>query len=106
MSNEIINHCIQGIPLTEMFEGIVDRCRAALQESIQACEAWRRLYAEMMRTSADMTLSIRGSTVEAGRSGHTVPLMVDKGLAEWGSKSVFAPVEAFMQRCANMLEVK
>ncbi|KAH7307448.1 hypothetical protein KP509_22G059200 [Ceratopteris richardii] len=94
VSNEIIHRCGTGIPLIEIFQGDIQKCKLALEESIQACECWKRLYTDMM----DIYL---GSMFEIEKRAS----VQGNGYAELGSKSIFAPVESFLQRCQDILEV-
>ncbi|EFJ08553.1 hypothetical protein SELMODRAFT_185288 [Selaginella moellendorffii] len=86
VSNEIISRCSAGIPLSEIFDGDVDKCKKALLESVQACESWKHMYVAMMRAAA----------------AHDGEFKDDNELVD---RSVFAAVEAFLQRCRDMLEV-
>ncbi|MCO5578650.1 hypothetical protein L7F22_032494 [Adiantum nelumboides] len=95
VSNEIIHRCSTGIPLIEIFQGDVEKCKLALEETIQACESWKYLYTAMM----DFFV------------GHSLRTLEDSGsiqqsqVANLGSRSIFAPVESFLQRCQDILKV-
>lgn len=92
VSNEIISRCSAGIGLEDIFEGDVERSKLALLESIHASDAWKRVYTTMMEVS--------------GRPSLTAPVSGDtRKMADWGTKIIFAPIEAFLQRCHDMLEV-
>ena len=83
VSNEIINRCCDKLSLEEIFEGDVESCMSGLRESIRAGEAWKRAYqvtAEAVRT----------------RSAHPWDFDVS---------SIFAHIDAFVQRCRDMMEV-
>ncbi|CAM6114547.1 unnamed protein product [Calypogeia fissa] len=90
VSNEIINRCSAGIGLENIFEGDVEKSKLALLESIHACEAWKRVYNTMTEVSARMSPQSGGDA---------------RQLTDWGTKIIFAPIEAFLQRCHDMLEV-
>ncbi|KAI5057584.1 hypothetical protein GOP47_0027599 [Adiantum capillus-veneris] len=95
VSNEIIHRCSTGIPLIEIFQGDVEKCKSALEESIQACESWKHLYAAMMEFFMVHSL---GTLEETGG-------IQQSQVADLGRKSIFAPVESFLQRCQDILEV-
>ena len=83
VSNEIINRCCDKLSLEEIFEGDVESCMSGLRESIRAGETWKRAYqvtAEAVRT----------------RSAHPWDFDVS---------SIFAHIDAFVQRCRDMMEV-
>nr|AML30862.1 axonemal inner arm dynein heavy chain 6 [Marsilea vestita] len=92
VSNEIIQRCSAEIPLLEIFEGDVEKCKTALEESIQACESWKGLYTVMMEKYVNPSLKkARGSA--------------NTKTTELGTRSIFAPLESFLQRCQDILEV-
>lgn len=83
VSNEIIARCCAAVNLSEIFSSSVDKVSATLQESIDAGTAWKALY-------------LRTATAVTRRS----PKPWDFELAP-----MFAHVDAFMQRCTDLLEV-
>lgn len=126
MSNEILKRCSQGIPLKEVFDGDEESCRVALKESIHANEAWKRLYSTMVDVACCVHPDIEPPSLAT--PGHewkpTIPSAhgvgseepvksryekaMDKDtrkVSDWNAKIIFAPVEAFLQRCHDMLEV-
>lgn len=130
MSNEILKRCSQGIPLKEVFDGDEESCRVALKESIHANEAWKRLYSTMVdvaccvhpeiepaspsiaghvagHDSKSASLSAHGvGSEEPVKSLHKKAMDKDtRKVSDWNAKIIFAPVEAFLQRCRDMLEV-
>ena len=85
VSNEIINRCCAKIDLKEIFEeGVVESCMQALRESINSGEAWKKVYK---------------TTVEAVRRG------TGKSWDAFDESSIFAQIDAFVQRCKDLLEV-
>jgi hypothetical protein len=90
VSNEIINRCSAGIGLENILEGDVEKSKLALLESIHACEAWKRVYNTMTEVSGRIPPQNGGML---------------RQITDWGTKIIFAPIEAFLQRCHDMLEV-
>nr|XP_015196051.1 PREDICTED: dynein heavy chain 2, axonemal isoform X1 [Lepisosteus oculatus]XP_015196052.1 PREDICTED: dynein heavy chain 2, axonemal isoform X1 [Lepisosteus oculatus]XP_015196053.1 PREDICTED: dynein heavy chain 2, axonemal isoform X1 [Lepisosteus oculatus] len=83
MSNEIIRLCCREISLDRVFEGYVLSSRQTLNDCIQCCLAWKEHY---LQTSQ---LHHRYS-----KTGWVLD-----------QTSVFAQVDAFVQRCKDLLEV-
>eukprot|EP00736_Rhodelphis_marinus_P013382 Rmarinus@m.14828 len=86
VSNEIINRCCAKIALADVFDGDVSKCEAcmsSLTDSIAAGEAWKSIY----RSTAD---SIKK---ESNR------------VWSFDESSIFAQIDAFVQRCRDLLEV-
>jgi len=83
ISNAVILRCSDRIPLDDVFDGNVTAAIAALKDAIASCEAWKDTYAWK-------------KDVHDTHSGK-----------EWqiSHSSVFAQVDAFLQRCHNLLEV-
>ncbi|XP_030635110.1 dynein heavy chain 2, axonemal [Chanos chanos] len=83
MNNEIIRLCCKGISLDRIFQGYVTSSKQALNECIQCCLAWKDLY---QRTA---TIHHKYSSVG------------------WAldHNSIFGLVDAFIQRCKNLLVV-
>ncbi|KAJ7527535.1 hypothetical protein O6H91_16G059900 [Diphasiastrum complanatum] len=98
VSNDIISRCSAGIPLTHIFEGNVERSHIALKESVQACESWKHMYVAMMEACHRLK-SIKESTSTDRK------VITDQVGSDQMDRSVFASVEAFLQRCTDMLEV-
>ena len=84
VSTEIINRCCDHISLDEIFQGDVEACMVVLRQSIQAGEAWKRSY----RTTA----------TAVGRRASAPPWDFDVS-------SIFSHIDAFVQRCRDLLEV-
>eukprot|EP00232_Nephroselmis_pyriformis_P029065 CAMPEP_0182867354 /NCGR_PEP_ID=MMETSP0034_2-20130328/8675_1 /TAXON_ID=156128 /ORGANISM="Nephroselmis pyriformis, Strain CCMP717" /LENGTH=4528 /DNA_ID=CAMNT_0024999703 /DNA_START=83 /DNA_END=13669 /DNA_ORIENTATION=- len=84
VSNEIINRCCEKISLNEIFDGEVSKCMDALRESIAAGESWKGAYRG--------TAMAIDTTPEVPRWSFDV-------------SSIFAHIDAFVQRCKDMLEV-
>ena len=132
VSNEIIRRCAAGIPLREVFDGDEESCRVSLKESIHANEAWKRVYSTMVEQSlyvppvsfegpisSSQTSPVLksptnpfspstnpGSPAGEEKKRHKKHHDKDKRkVSDWNSKIIFAPVEAFLQRCRDMLEV-
>lgn len=83
ISNSIIKRCSAHISLDQVIDGNVEECKQTLNESIRAGEQWRELYERTAKA--------------IGRSS-SQPWNFDVS-------NVFAHIEAFMQRCRDMLDV-
>ncbi|CAG5134523.1 unnamed protein product, partial [Candidula unifasciata] len=83
MSNEIIRRCCAEIDLDKIFEGYVVSGKQTLHECIECCEHWKAIYDRI-------------SKLHHKYSNHG--WLLDKS-------SIFAQVDAFIQRCKDMLEV-
>lgn len=83
VSNEIISRCCAAIKLPEVFSPNVTNVSAVLQQCIEAGGDWKALY---QRTAAAVTA---------------------KSARPWdfSESPIFAHVDAFIQRCADLLEV-
>eukprot|EP01135_Chromosphaera_perkinsii_P005558 Nk52_evm107s352 gene=Nk52_evmTU107s352 len=85
VSNEIINRCCAKISLDEIFDGDIYAALETLQESIACGEAWRKIY------------------------DRTRKLLVQHGYIQkefcFATTSVFAQIDAFVQRCRDLIEV-
>ncbi|KAB0401794.1 hypothetical protein E2I00_020008, partial [Balaenoptera physalus] len=83
MSNEIIRLCCHAISLDRIFEGYVISSKEDLQGCISCCHAWRDHYLQAVQM-------------------HTQ-------FSRWGwvldQTSIFAQVDAFVQRCKDLIEV-
>ncbi|XP_033636218.1 dynein heavy chain 2, axonemal-like isoform X2 [Asterias rubens] len=83
VSNEIIHRCCKEISLEKLFDGYVTSSMKSLNQSIDCCKAWKEIYSY-------------------------VRLMHHKFSAEgWvlDQSSIFAQIDAFVQRCKDLLEV-
>ena len=82
ISNEIINRCKKYIDLNDMLSGDVNKCINELRDAIACGRAWKSIYTE---------------TIDA----------VKKHGGEWTIKSdsIFAQIEAFVQRCNDLIEI-
>ena len=76
INNQVINRCIERISLQDIFFKDVLASVKHLEECIVACEAWKALYKEMSRT-----------------------------YWQYDENSIFAQLEAFIQRCRDLLEI-
>ncbi len=83
VSSDIIRRCCSKISLDEIFEGQVARSREALRESIHCCQAWKDAYDHVSRVHSK--LSDHGWILD--------------------ETSIFAQVDAFIQRCKDLLDV-
>ncbi|XP_056156824.1 dynein axonemal heavy chain 2 [Lampris incognitus] len=83
MSNEIIRLCCRSISLDGIFEGYVLSSKQTLTECIDCCLAWKEAY--LQTSQRHHKYSPQG------------------WVADW--TSIFAQVDAFVQRCKELLEV-
>jgi len=86
ISNEIIKRCCCKIRLNEVFDGDVEASMVNLQESILCGVRWKTIYRQ---TGA----AIRLSTTDIKKHW------------TFNEASIFAQVDAFVQRCRDLLEV-
>ena len=83
MSSDIIKRCCSQISLDDVFNGYVERSRTALQESIQCCIFWKETYSHISKVHNKF--SSDGWVLD--------------------ETSIFAHIDAFIQRCKDLLEV-
>ncbi|XP_067117224.1 dynein axonemal heavy chain 2-like [Osmerus mordax] len=83
MSNEIIRLCCRAISLDRIFQGYVVSSKQNLEDCIQCCLAWTGLY--MHASQLHHRYSTKGWVLD--------------------QTSIFALVDAFVQRCKDLLEV-
>ncbi|KAL0596928.1 Dynein heavy chain 2, axonemal [Plecturocebus cupreus] len=83
MSNEIIRLCCHAISLDRIFEGYVSSSKMDLQGCIFCCHAWKDHYLQAVQMHTEF--SSRGWVLD--------------------QTSIFAQVDAFVQRCKDLIEV-
>ncbi|XP_031208338.1 dynein heavy chain 2, axonemal isoform X2 [Mastomys coucha] len=83
MSNEIIRLCCHSISLDRIFEGYVTSSKTDLQGCISCCHAWKEHYLRAVQMHTQF--SNRGWVLD--------------------QTSIFAQVDAFVQRCKDLIEV-
>ncbi|KAK1331639.1 hypothetical protein QTO34_009597 [Cnephaeus nilssonii] len=83
MSNEIIRLCCHAISLDRIFEGYVSSSKEDLQGCISCCHAWKDHYLRAVQMHTQF--SNRGWVLD--------------------QTSIFAQVDAFVQRCKDLIEV-
>ncbi|KAM9407837.1 LOW QUALITY PROTEIN: dynein axonemal heavy chain 2 [Salvelinus alpinus] len=83
MSNEIIRLCCRDISLDRIFQGYVVSSKQTLNDCIQCCLAWKELY--LHASQLHHKYSSKGWVLD--------------------QTSIFALVDAFVQRCKDLLEV-
>ncbi|KAJ3195453.1 Dynein heavy chain 2, axonemal [Irineochytrium annulatum] len=90
VSNEIIRRCCAKISLDDIFHGDVQASTLSLQDSIGCGEAWKLIYKKMC--------------VHVASHCPTIPR---PGATSWDfdQSSIFAQIDAFVQRCRDLLEV-
>lgn len=83
VSNEIMRRCCAKISLEEIFHGDVQLSMVSLQDSISCGDAWKNIYKRTLR--------------------HTKKFAVKEW--DFDESSIFAQIDAFVQRCRDLLEV-
>ncbi|XP_035375794.1 dynein heavy chain 2, axonemal [Electrophorus electricus] len=83
MSNEIIRLCCREISLDRIFQGYVISSKQTLSDCLQCCLCWKELYLH---------------TSQLHHKYSSVGWVLDQ-------TSIFALVDAFVQRCKDLLEV-
>ncbi|ESN99380.1 hypothetical protein HELRODRAFT_66740, partial [Helobdella robusta] len=83
LSNEVINRCTAAISLDNVFGGFVESSKKVLFECINCCESWKQIYNMVTST-------------------HSKYSKHDWMLDQTG---IFAQVDAFIQRCKDLVEV-
>ncbi|XP_068785621.1 dynein axonemal heavy chain 2, partial [Struthio camelus] len=83
MSNEIIRLCCRHVALERLFEGYVASSRRSLRDCLCCVEAWKESY--LRAAQMHNRLSEKGWVLD--------------------QSSIFAQVDAFAQRCKDLLEV-
>lgn len=90
ISNEIISRCCAKISLREVFDGDVQGSIVSLEESIQCGVLWKRIYRKMA-AAIDLATAKEHDSAER----------------RWAFEdaSIFAQVDAFVQRCRDLIEL-
>lgn len=83
ISSDIIKRCSTKISLDDIFDGYVEKSREALKEGISCCLSWRETYDRISKMHDKF--SQQGWVLD--------------------ESSIFAQVDAFIQRCKDLLEV-
>jgi dynein heavy chain len=83
VSNEIIHRCCKEISLDKLFDGYVKSSTRSLHQSIDCCIAWKETYTYVRQMHHKF--SSEGWVLD--------------------QSSIFAQVDAFVQRCKDLLEV-
>ncbi|KAK2111219.1 Dynein heavy chain 2, axonemal [Saguinus oedipus] len=90
MSNEIIRLCCHSISLDRIFEGYVSSSKTDLQGCIFCCHAWKDHYLQAVQMHTDQSFSRHRFSSRGWVLDQT---------------SIFAQVDAFVQRCKDLIEV-
>ena len=89
ISNEIIRRCCSHISLSDVFQGDVEESMQRLNDCIDCCIYWKKTY---NKTAISISKSKKRPNY------HCVVLHID-------DSSVFAKIDAFMQRCDDLIEI-
>jgi len=92
VSNSLIVRCRDMIDMKEIMQGDIATSVQVLKQSIQCGQVWKKLF-------------YTHRTLIAYSSGSPAPLNASGELQEWDESRIFAQMDAFMQRCADLLEV-
>ncbi|GMH50243.1 hypothetical protein TrRE_jg3287 [Triparma retinervis] len=86
ISNQIIRRCCDQISLDEIFKGDVEASMVSLDETIRCGVAWKQIYR---------------------RTAKAINMTPGSGTQRWNfdEASIFAQIDAFVQRCRDLLEV-
>ena len=84
LSNEIIRQCCNEINLDRIFDGYVNSSMKTLNECIGCCEQWKETYDKAQKMHHKFS---------------STGWVLDRS-------SIFAQVDAFVQRCKDLLEVR
>ena len=87
--NEIIRRCRGHISLSDVFQGDVEESMQKLHDCINCCKYWKNTY---NKTAISISKSKKRPNT------HCVVLKMD-------DSSVFAKIDAFMQRCDDLIEI-
>jgi len=85
ISNEIIQRCKAQIDVEDMLDGDVEKCIKDLNDAIECGKKWREIY--------DKHMGIINKHSKNNRKW------------DFSSNSIFASVEAFVQRCSELIEI-
>jgi hypothetical protein len=83
LSNEIIRRCCKEISLDRIFDGYVQSSMKSLNDCITCCQAWKDTYQR---------------TAKLHHKFSSCGWVLDQS-------SIFAQVDAFVQRCRDLIEV-
>jgi len=86
VSNEVIARCVNSIDITAAFDGDVAAVLETLDICVKCCNAWRNAYDETV-------IAVENNPGVRGR------------LWTFDTSSIFAQVEAFVQRCRDLTEI-
>ena len=87
ISNEVMRRCARDVSVLDILDGNVREAVDALHASIEACDAWKTSF-EFTRAAVN-------------KRHHDNPAM----RWPWAQSSLFAQLDAFEQRCKDLLEV-
>ncbi|GMI21327.1 hypothetical protein TeGR_g3290 [Tetraparma gracilis] len=98
ISNQIIRRCCAHISLSEVFDGDVEESMVTLDQTIKCGVAWKQIY---RRTAK----AVNKSAAEKNKKGRAAA--GEKPAPQWkfDEASIFAQIDAFVQRCRDLLEV-
>ena len=83
ISSNIIKRCSSKVSLDDIFDGHIERSRDALKEGISCCLSWKDTYEHISKIHDKFS-----------KEGWVLD-----------ESSIFAQVDAFIQRCKDLLEV-
>lgn len=83
LSNEIIRRCCASINLDKIFDGYVTSSKKALNECIECCTNWKDMYQNTVRVHERFS----------------------KKDWELDKTTIFAQIDAFIQRCKDLIDI-
>ena len=103
LSNEIIRRCCACIDLEKIFNGYVLSSKKALNECIECCNSWKDIYANVWVFNCSIhlisnSISLYIQAVKVHEKFHKKGWQLDK-------TTIFAQIDAFIQRCKDLIDV-
>ena len=110
ISNQIIRRCCAHINLEEVFNGDVEESMVALTQSIKCGVAWKKIYrrtAKAVNVAAGTTTTTTTAAAAAAAAAASANAAGQRTGGKWNfdEASIFAQIDAFVQRCRDLLEV-
>ena len=121
ISNEIINRCCAKISVDDVFDGDVLAVMDTLNESIDCGLQWKVIYQRVCRVKGDVVVCVCACVGSPSLTPSPPLLFVFQKVAEmtrnpapgairrrpwdFDEAAIFAQIEAFVERCRNLLEV-
>ena len=95
VSNSVIERCRDVLDLNAIMQGSIAGSVHVLQQSVHCGEVWKQLFYMHRKLIAHSLENAEGGGPEAAAAA----------LQDWDESRIFAQMDAFMQRCTDLLEV-